>query len=437
MANILKSDNDRFKLMRQDTAEILTRIFFIERSLIISQAGWVTRAPRLEDKAVLSRLLWEDSLAADDMRERIFELRYPRRDVNIDLHTAVVSLYDEARNAPSVEAFVMGMANVLKPALLEAYSSFNEVSDRISDGPSALILRHAMDDLKTQIGDLESMLDVMLTVNPKAKAGAQAWAAALQKELAGLGGKLLDTTTATQGKSLVLPNRVPFDLPARPARDARFKNQRFYWPHIIDPEFSSADGIHLQLRSAIGHLNEAWAAEAAAIILYAFADALEWEFIMDVARWTYDESRHCLMGYHRLMDWGYAAEELPMGDYLYTVAMEQGPLYALALLHHFETKFIHRGRERIETFTEYDDDASRHDYEFDWADETFHAEYGRRWLDVLFGQGAVPARDINDLGEQCHQLVEAKIASATEEEKIAIREIADQIIQKAEERIGV
>ena len=42
-----------------------------------------------------------------------------------------------------------------------------------------------------------------------------------------------------------------------------FKNQRFYWPHIIDPDFPSADGIYLQLRSAIGHLNEAWAAEAA------------------------------------------------------------------------------------------------------------------------------------------------------------------------------
>ena len=435
-APILTSDSSRSQLMWRDTAEILTRLFFVERSLIISQAGWITRTPRLEDKALLARLLWEDSLAAHNVRERIFELRYPRRDITPDLHSAIILLYDEGRNAPSVEAFVMGLARVLKPALLEAYQHFNAVSDRISDGPSTLILRHAMDDLQAQITDLEHTLQLMFEIAPSTKATAEPWTTGLQEQIDTLGGKVLETTTGDLNTTLEIPQRVPFALPLRPARDARFKNQRFYWPHIVDPDFPSAEGIYLQLRSAIGHLNEAWAAEAAAITLYSFADALEWDFMKDVARWTYDESRHCLMGYQRLLEWGYIPEELPMGDYLYTTAMERGPLYALGLLHHFETKYIHRGRERIETFARYDDDASRHDYEFDWADETFHAEYGRRWLKVLLPQDGMPVSTVDDLREQCQQLVEAQVATATAAEVTAIRETATEIIAKAQARIG-
>ena len=39
--------------------------------------------------------------------------------------------------------------------------------------------------------------------------------------------------------------------------------------------------------------------------------------------------------------------------------------------------------ERIKKFTEYADDVSRHDMDFDWADETRHAHYGNVWLEKL------------------------------------------------------
>jgi len=38
-------------------------------------------------------------------------------------------------------------------------------------------------------------------------------------------------------------------------------------------------------------------------MLSAFTDILPWEWIHNAARWTYDESRHCRMGYERLMAW--------------------------------------------------------------------------------------------------------------------------------------
>ena len=50
------------------------------------------------------------------------------------------------------------------------------------------------------------------------------------------------------------------------------------------------------------------------------------------------------------------------------------------MLGYFETKNIGRKRERAAAFHEMGDPTSESDMEFDWADETLHAEYGRRWL---------------------------------------------------------
>jgi hypothetical protein len=428
---ILRSSTQRARLMRRDTAEILTRIFFVERSLIISQAGWIPSVPRLEHKAAVARCLWEDSLAADDMRQRIFELRYPRRDINLTLHTASNGFYEEARNAPSAVAYVLALATVLKPALRDAYRAYFEQSDRLSDGPSSLILRHALSDLEAQITELTSIARQMLDDDPGERVAAEAWTQAAAAQFRALGGSLLDMTIET-AQPTPLVGRTPFALATVPARDPRCQRMRVYWPHLIDPDYPSGDGVALQLRSAIGHFNETWAAEAAGIALVQFADVLEWEFLLDTARWCYDESRHAMMGYQRLLDWGFTPEELPTGDYIYRVMMENDPIFSIGLLHYFETRYIHRGQERIATFTEYQDLASRHDYEFDWADETFHAEYGRTWLTELFKTRRSPPRTVEELRIACESAVAAMLATITDEEKQRVIAVADAMFAKAD-----
>ena len=73
-------------------------------------------------------------------------------------------------------------------------------------------------------------------------------------------------------------------------------------------------------------LNEVWAVETGGAILHAFAEDLDWEYIYDAARWTYDESRHVLMGYERLRAWGFALDEMPLGSYIYDSAAGQEPI---------------------------------------------------------------------------------------------------------------
>ncbi len=430
---LLKADVSRARLMRWDTAEMLTRLFFLERSLILSQAGWLPAATRLEVKATLARTLWEGAVTADDLQNRVFELRYPSRLIVPDAHRPMIALFDAARAAPGEEAFLLALADVLLPALGQAYEQFLELSDRLSDGPSALILRHALSDKVEATAALQRLAGERLAARPAALPAAEAWRDALAARLTRLGPGLFEPGTERNDVATI-PGSQAFTLAVHPGRDARFQQVRFYWPHIVDPTYESAAGIPLQMRSAIGHLNEVWAAEICAANLYNFADELGWDYIKDLARWTYDESRHCLMGYQRLLEWGFHPEELPLGDYAYVAAREQEPIYGLGMIFYFETKYIHRGRERIQTFRALGDALSRHDYEFDWADETFHAEYGNRWLTVLFEKRDRPPRDAQEIRAGCEAILAAHIATATPAEREQIGAIAQGLLAKAEAR---
>jgi hypothetical protein len=374
------------------------------------------------------------SVTADALQNRVFELRYPSRLITPDAHGAVIAVFEGARHAPGEEAFILALADVLLPALRRSYEQFSGLSDRLSDGPSALVLKHALADKEDAILELARLAAEMLAARPEARPAAEAWRDAVAAALAALGPNLLEAASDEAGAPAIQGSR-PFKLTVQPGRDPRFRRVRFYWPHILDPDFESAEGLGLQMRSAIGHLNEAWAAEICAANLYNFANELGWDFIRDVARWTYDESRHCLMGLQRLLEWGFRPEELPLGNYLYVASRQQEPIYGLGMIFYFETRYIHRGRERIQAFKDIGDALSQHDYEFDWADETFHAEYGNRWLNVLFERRTAPPRDAQEIRAACEQIVADYVATATEAERAEIHEIAAALLAKAERKL--
>jgi uncharacterized ferritin-like protein (DUF455 family) len=186
----------------------------------------------------------------------------------------------------------------------------------------------------------------------------------------------------------------------------------------------------LQLRSAISHLNEIWAVEACAAFTYAFADILGWEFVLVGARWTYDESRHCRMGYERLISWGFEKNEIPLGTYIYDAAKDQDPIYRLGMLYFFETKNIHKKPERTQKFREFQDRLSEHDMDFDWADETQHAHFGNVWLTRLLELRGGEA-DPKSVRQTCERLIDTIVNSASEEERQEIIQIAAHLTDRA------
>jgi uncharacterized ferritin-like protein (DUF455 family) len=354
--------------VRVDTAQALTRLFYAEQAVVLACGGWIPRVAPLEHKAELARTAWESALAADALRERVFELRYPVRFLDEQAETLTVATPDELRS--------------LVTALRDDYDAYLESADELADGPSIRIVEAARSDTERQVDGL----------------------AAVELE------------------------------DADPARDPRYFASSFYWPDVLDSTYPYGEGVALQLRSAVSHLNEVWAVETAGVILHDLSPELGWEFTSDAARWLYDESRHMLMGKERLARWGFEPAQIPLGGYIYEACAGQDALYRLGMLGYFETKNIGRKRERAQAFHEMGDATSETDMEFDWADETLHAEYGRRWLRRLLEARGEDPESWPRVLERCERLVEERIARSTVEDLDRIRAAADALVAAAGNR---
>ncbi len=428
----LPGEHPRARFLRLDAATVLKRFYLCERALIISQSAWLAGIAPLEAKMTLPRFTWQDTLTAHALRERVFELRYPRRMLEIGDDAPLVAIFDESINAPSAQAFMLALRRVYKPALLSAYRSYVDCADDLSDGPILRALNFAIEEKEAQIAWLEGQAEAMAVSDSEHRQESESWASALAEQLEQVGGLTLDLPHAAL-TPIDLPGRRPFELAEIPARDPRFHLCHYYWPDIVDPKFAYGEGINLQLRSGVSHLNEVWAVETGGAILHAFADDLDWEYVYDAARWTYDESRHVLMGYERLRAWGFELQEMPLGSYIYDSAAGQEPIIRLGMLHYFETKNIGNKVKRAEAFGQYQDRMSQHDMEFDWADETIHAAYGKRWHTALHQKFPDRIPDMDGLHRRCDELVAEEIAAATDAERADIRQVADAMIAKAGE----
>jgi hypothetical protein len=100
------------------------------------------------------------------------------------------------------------------------------------------------------------------------------------------------------------------------------------------------------------------------------------------------------------------------------------------MLGYFETKNIGRKKERARAFHDLGDRQSEVDMEFDWADETLHAEYGRRWMRELLRVRGEDPESWPQVLERCERLVEAELATATDREREAIVSCASQLLAK-------
>lgn len=427
---LLPGTHARARWLRMDSARILKRFFFCERALIIAQSAWLAAIPDFEVKLTLPLFSWQDSLAAAALRERVFELRFPNRLMEIGDDAPLINVFNEAINAPGPEALLLSLGRVFTPALLSAYTEYSELADPLADGPILRALRMAKEDKASQVALLNRFAIEMLRAAPARATQAEEWVTGLGKRLVEAGG-VSSQEPVVSAQWAELPGRTLYRLPDAPARDNRFHLCRYYWPDILSQDYGYGEGQALQLRSAVSHLNEVWAVETGGAVLYSFADALEWEFIADAARWTFDESRHTRMGYARLGTWGYEPHEMPLGSFIYDSARGQDPYIRLGMLHYFETKNIGKKLNRAASFASMQDPMSQHDIDFDWADETIHAAYGHRWLSALHSAHPDLVPDVDTIRARCEALVAAEVSRAGEDDRANTREVALAMLRKA------
>jgi broad specificity phosphatase PhoE len=81
------------------------------------------------------------------------------------------------------------------------------------------------------------------------------------------------------------------------------------------------------------------------------------------------------------------------------------------------------------------DTTSETDMEFDWADETLHAEYGRRWLKQLLTERGEDPESWPRVLERCEELVAARLAEATDDDRRRIVAAAEELLAEANRRL--
>lgn len=142
------------------------------------------------------------------------------------------------------------------------------------------------------------------------------------------------------------------------------------------------------------------------------------------------------MGYERLMAWKLDPAGIPLGTYIYesaTTGSGEVPLNLLGMLFFFETKNIRHKPERARLFHSYGDSLSEHDMDFDWADETLHASYGKRWLKELLATRGQDPTAYEEVRKDCEKLVNDYVHTATPAEVAELKNAADQLLNQAKQ----
>ncbi len=188
-STFLSSPQPRARWMRLDTAQLLKRFFFCERSLLVSQAVWIPAIVSLDVKIGIARFIWQNAETAHALRNRVFELRFPSRLLEEQgADHALIELFGAVKDSPSVPAFLLSIGRVLLPALRDSYREYLEASDSIADGPTHRFLSLALSEKEDQISGFEHWAESALSSNPELRESSLAWTKAVADRLSQVGG---------------------------------------------------------------------------------------------------------------------------------------------------------------------------------------------------------------------------------------------------------
>jgi len=117
MSSITATQANRDTLMVPDAAAILKRFYFLCRELVLMEAGWLASTEHWEMKILLPEILWQDSITVGSLRQRVLELRFPEREIDLSPDEGLVALWRQLYNAPDAFAFSEALRRAIKPAL--------------------------------------------------------------------------------------------------------------------------------------------------------------------------------------------------------------------------------------------------------------------------------------------------------------------------------
>ena len=365
------------------TSDFLKRCYVLLRGALHATAGWIVAVEHQELKFMLCRHLDQTAQLADELRVRILQLRYPRRDVDGRWDSKLVEWNGLLLNAPDQGSFAQGVYEGLQPALQGAFERYLESAEPIADLPTVDVLNAARELFARQRVEWLQIRDEGPRA-PKATAPA-GWADALRAALRACGG----VEGAEEQGSMTVPAAArTFERPNTPGRDPRYQHRCELLGHCLmfwNPESAGLTWVS----HAIMHFNELWAAEMTAAVMFDNPNA-PWELQLDAARWCHDEARHCQLGVSRLQSAGFDIyAEIPAPDTItFSVYEPDHRNERMLAVHCFERGGVMQLHKQaaMNWHNQQGEAVGGRHFDFDWADESIHLHYGLKWIKHLMGE---------------------------------------------------
>jgi hypothetical protein len=372
----------------------LHRLLWVERRLVYMAAGWACNAAHWETKQALAKHLWEDAEHMHWLYERGQQLRGSASKLAKCPDLRLEQLLEEALQAPDEVAFLAGIYNTLKPALVANYRRHLAETQPLVDQPTVRLLRFILLEEEEQIEFFQDALAGLLDDDEKRARAAEhqahlaAWIVACG-DLDGTGERPTTTPARRADGS--------FQIASRPSRDERFTAIE---PKFLPQERAQVSRLHAMMRV---RMDEMMVVEHLSSILFERPD-LPYETVHDLARHTWDEARHCFFGQVALEKEGFDITQIPsaIGDQIWAMRHTPAERFIWLAIHIENGAMKYPPGKRLEY--EYCRDEARHPLmtvfqDYDWADEVVHAQFGRRWAPTLMGPGAT-LEDARNLAER-------------------------------------
>lgn len=217
-----------------------------------------------------------------------------------------------------------------------------------------------------------------------------------------------------------------------PAREPCFKVVQSDDEMVSIDDIQSSAGqrerLHRHMNNEIGSI------EIAAQSLADFPDA-PWELRMELARQTYDETRHVTLLHQRLVELGGSKGEFPVGNFEWSVTTMQDNLAARLAIQNrtFEAGEMDLLGRLCKLWRSIGDDKTANILEGILADEIGHVRFANRWIKKMVREDG---KLMLKIARAMHFLAEANAASKLSNEG-RVAKITDRIQKKAPEHVNI
>ena len=395
---------------------------YLERSLHRLVTAWARHFCDWEDKRAVCRHVWEQAECVRRLRERLTEFPGTTGNLERPVSGRLEELANTVLLAPSHEDAVDGIYQLLTGALVRSYLQYVEHAHPVHDAPTIAMLQEIV---RIKEGQRLWLRDYRRRRPHTTNA---AYLAAVEAKLAACG-EFGETLSREGAPAQPVGVNTGFRLPSSAGQPAGSERKHdFMGP--LEADFT--DSIEARrLFWCYGYLLEQNLADDQMRWLWDASD-LPWEFIQDVSRHLWDESRHGDSGHSRLLDFGLTIQDVGFSSY--GTAPEEAPgiakpmspedLYEAVFFigmcaetGHFPVK-----HEAYADFKAGGDLESAEMMLFDIIDETAHVQYAHRWLPVLAERAGRNAEDFKERGQRERQRLQEAATQRQAERRLIRRD---------------